>query len=273
MLRNQFEISVEIGEKEGRSHSKIQNIEELLLFSDLLKACKSDIKNMRMIVDEEKSTIHVSGTVRGKTEKITAIVDESYNLKDICHYQDLFEFKPKIIITFELFRVDLHFTNDNKCSYDCSARYLFGSKLLGETFLKAINISKERLHWDKCGEYHYSRAVDTGMNHETLGLKSENCVVFVVKPSSHFKSDILGFMDNVGLIHNNGGLIHSSPTFLKAAILFRNAPFLKSSLKTNCDGDLTDGDIYLVLFKKGIKNQTDTSKHGSTSSIIKHDSR
>lgn len=264
MLRNQ--LTVEIAESGGRSQSKIQNIEELSLFSDLLKVCKSDLNELKMIVDKEKCEIYVVGTLNGKAERITAIVDEKYNIEDTCYNQDLFAFKPRIVVKFELYRVNVHFMEDDKCGYDCSIRYLVGSKPLGEAFLKEINVTKERLFMDhKLSEARYTSYFDTGFNHETLGVNSDNCVVFILNPSSPFKPDILGIMDHVAPMLQ-------SKSF-KAAILFRNASFLKTSLQNNCEEDLTDGNIYLGLFKKGVKKQAETVKHGNASSTSKQEGR
>ena len=264
MLRNQ--LTVEIAESGGRSQSKVQNIDGLPLFSDLMKVCKSDLNELKMIVDVEKSEIYVVGTLNGKTERITAIVDEKYNIEDTCYNQDLFAFKPRIVVKFELYRVNFHFMGDDKCGYDCSIRYLVGSKLLGEAFIKEINVTKERLLMDhKLSETRYTSYFETGFSHETLGVKSDNCVVFIVNPSVPFKPDILGFMD------------HSAPMLdskiYRAAILFRNTSFLKTSLQDNCDEDLTDGNIYLALFKKGVKKQAEAVKHGSAPSTGKPDGR
>lgn len=254
-------IRIEIASGDGgTTEKKLLNIAGLTLFSDLLGVCLNDLKESNIIVDQEQRTISVMGTALGGWEKITAIVDENYNLADICFNQSLFSGRPTVHVKFELYRLQLYFMESAHANYDCSLRYLCGSKKLGEAFLNDINISKEKLHWkQKLNEAYYSEKFEGGMQSRKFGLSTDFCVVFVVTPLVHFKKDIISYMDSVGLLQNTA--------FCKMAILFRDAGYLKTSLQMHFSEPLNKGDVYLLLIKAHRRSQSEGSKHTSSTSM------
>lgn len=260
MSSEMIRIEIQSGDG-GITEKKLLNIAGLTLFSDLLAACLHDMKESNIIVDQEKRLITVIGTTVGGRDKISAKVDENYCLADICFNQGLFSGKPTVHFRFELHRLQLSFMDNSSASYDCSLRYLCGSKKLGEAFINDIIISKEKLHWrQKLSEQYFSDRLDGGLQSRKLGLSTEFCVVFIVTPVVNFKKDIISFMDSVGLLQ--------STAFCKMAILFRDAGYLKTSLQLHFSEPLNKGDVYLLLIKSQQKrSQPDSSRHTASTSM------
>jgi hypothetical protein len=261
MSSEMIRIEIQSGDG-GTIEKKLLNIAGLTLFSDLLAVCLNDLKDSNIIVDQEQRTISVIGTSLGGWDKISAIVDENYSLADICFNQGLFSGKPTVHIRFELHRLQFYFMESSHANYDCSLRYLCGSKKLGEAFLNDIHISKEKLHWkQKLNETYYSERLEGGLQSRKFGLSTDFCVVFIVNPLVNFKKDIISFMDSVGLLQNTA--------LCKMAILFRDAEYLKTSLQMHFSEPLKKGDVYLLLVKSQQRrsSQSDGSKHTSSTSM------
>ena len=260
MSSEMIRIEVQSGDG-GTTEKKLLNTAGLTLFSDLLAVCLNDLKEANVIVDQEKRTITVMGMPLGGWDKISAIVDENYSLADICFNQGLFAGKPTVHVRFELHRLQFYFMESTHANYDCSLRYLCGSKKLGEAFLNDISISKEKLHWkQKLNEVFYSERLEGGLQSRKFGLSTEFCVVFIVNPLVNFKKDIISFMDSVGLLHNTA--------LCRMAILFRDAAYLKTSLQLHFTEPLNKGDVYLLLVKsQQRRSQSDGSKHTSSTSM------
>lgn len=253
----------------GKPEFKVYDIKGITLFSDLLKVCQNDLKSTGLIVNQELPTIHVKGKEIGGWERIHAIVDESYNIEDVCFNQKLFSGKPRICIVFEFYRLPFHFPMggavDDKPGYDCSLNFLCGSKKFGENFVNEYRMSKEKLSWPlKLSEKHYGLICDAGMQSEKEGLKSNNCAVFVISSLTPVKADILAYMDTVGLLQEQKGAM------CKCMILFRGVDYLKKSLQLHMSEPLSEGAIYLLLFKKASKSHSESSnssKPSSTSTV------
>ena len=255
-------MQVELCGYGGKPEFKNYDIKGITLFSDLLKVCQNDLKNTGLIVDQELRTIHVKGKEIGGWERINAIVDESYNIDDVCFNQKLFSGKPRICIVFEFYRLKFYFMGgavDDKPGYDCSLNFLCGSKQFGESFVNEYRVSNEKLIWaSKLSEKHYGSLCDAGMQSEKDGLKSNNCAVFVINSLTPLKTDILAYMDTVGLLHQGG--------MCKCMILFRGVDYLKKSLQLHMTEPLTEGAIYLLLFKKTSKSHSESSNSSKASS-------
>lgn len=234
-------IFVEICGIGGKVTSKLHNVAGITLFSDLLAICKNDLKTMDLIVNQDVKTIYIKGKRKGGTERIKALVDENYNLADICFNQNLFEVRPIIQIAYDYHRLPFYFSADDR--YDCTLKYFCGSKTYGEAFLDAINISKERFQWSgKLTQKYYEHACSpTGMQNDKIGLNTQNCVVFTVTTPRPISESVLKCLDTYALQHRTADC--------KLAILFRNADFLKASLQNHISEPLADGVVYLILFK------------------------
>ena len=255
-------MQVELCGYGGKPESKYYDITGITLFSDLLKVCQNDLKNTGLIVNQELRTVHVKGKEIGGWERVNAIVDESYNIEDVCFHQKLFSGKPRICIVFEFYRLPFYFMGssvDDKPGYDCSLNFFCGSKKFGESFVNEHLGSKEKLIWtSKLSEKHYGLVCDAGMQSEKEGLKSNNCAVFVVSSLTPVKADILSYMDTVGLLQNN--------TMCKCMILFRGVDYLKKSLQLHMSEPLTEGAIYLLLFRRISKSHSESSSNNIASS-------
>jgi hypothetical protein len=247
----------------GKPEFKVYDIKGITLFSDLLKVCGNDLKNTGLIVNQELRTVHVKGKEIGGWERINAIVDESYSIDDVCFRQKLFSGKPRICIVYEFYHLPFYFMGgpvDDKPGYDCSLNFLCGSKKFGESFVNEYLASKEKLIWtSKLSEKHYSIVCDAGMQSEKEGLKSNNCAVFVINCLTPIKADILVFMDTVGL--------QQQSSMCKSMILFRGVDYLKKSLQLHMSEPLTEGAIYLLLFKRTSKSHSDSSSSNKGSSV------
>lgn len=257
-------IEVTVSAVGGKVESKIQNISRMTFFSDLLVSCSEVLKNIDTIVNEEERIVYVIGNEINSTDKISAIVDEDYNIADICFNQKLFMTTPKIHFVFDYFKVDFSFdsaaTKTTTCH--CSLQFLCGSKALGEEVLRGMSATKETIIWtEKLKFKNYTRQFDAGMKSERIGLKSENCVVFIVhpQPSTPIKNDALIFLDSDAL--------QSKTAACPLVVLFRKADYLRDQLKDFVSGSLIEDTLYLLMFRKlhkPTRTESSTSSSGST---------
>lgn len=260
-------LSVTVSAINGRAESKLQNISGMTYFSDLLVLCREELKRIDTIVNEEERVIYVIGNEIGSAEEIKAIVDEDYNIADICFNQKLFISKPMIHFVFDYFKVEFAFDSaGTKNKWRCSLQYLCGSKSFGREVLKGINTKKDSIHWKaKLTEDYYIRHCDTGMRSEKFGLKSGNCVVFVVNPhpSTSIRSDVLIFLDTVAL--------QSKTDACQMVVLFRQAEYLRSQLKDFVKEPLIEDTFYLLMFRKIRSSVSSSSCDSSVAPAIEKD--
>ena len=267
-------IEVAVSAVGGKVESKIQNISRMTFFSDLLVSCSGQLENIDTIVNKEERIVYVVGDEIGSSDKISAIVDEDYNIADICFNQKLFITTPKIHFVFDYFKIDFIFYSAATKPYTChcSLQFLCGSKAFGKEVLRGMSTTKENIPWTaKLREDDYTRQCDTGMKSEKIGLKSENCVVFIVhpQPSTPIKNDAFIFLDSVAL--------QSKTAACPLVVLFRQADYLRDQLKDFVSDPLIDDTLYLLMFRmlqKPAKNEASTRSSSSsvTTLIVENNS-
>ena len=284
-------INVEIADEGGKLISSIQNITDIKVFSDLIGLCEKEMKELDSkdtIINNADYKIYVKGTVNGGHEKINALVEDDYNVADICFNQKLFASKPKIHFHFNYYRFNFHLRG----AVNVSLRYFCGSKSFGQKVLSTMNstiINKKKMELEfphKLPTWLYEQKADGGLLNSRNGLGTENCVIFTVIFHRPMRPDSLQILDTLGVFHlpttpkpehqhplpDTEGLElpqpqpqpqPECPDPTEFGILFRDAELLKSPLQTYYKNPLPTGAIYFLLHNvailgKKIKSTTAT---------------
>ena len=240
-------------------------------FGDLTATCLTLGTVADLVFDGTKrKSIAVTGILLDG-QQLTCFVDENHPLNGVF---PLFQTPPSIRFVFDSNLIPFEFPRGSHAPriVDVYLDFFCGSKNLGIMIQKEVKARSVSFKWPgKMKEKHDGKKVcDNGMESLTAGLGTENACVFIVRPVGDFKEDVYTFLDTNGLHtdhnvsvspRNDEEMVATAPINTtksaleedlgcKLGILFREAKYLKKSLRGCIGGELCDDPtVYLLLFR------------------------